>query len=646
MAALDFARYEASALPGEEEGGAGGCGAATNYARFIRGEGGSESSSTTTSALSGDESEGSEEVRAQEAAALEQWGVGAHAGGALASGAVQEGVQMIEESEWTPRLAVLDLDWDTVRAVDLLAIFRSFLPPGGRLKRVAVLPSKFGLERMAQEELHGPQGAWKKRASKGEGRGGRGAAAAAVREDSFDDDSDNVSESDASSSEEGSAEARERLRSYERSRLRYFFALVETDSVKTAGALYEACDGLELGPGVSSAALDLRFVPDGQGFTQAPRDEATEVPEGYAGVGSGMATSVSALRHTRVGLSWDAGDPRRRAALKAGAGGDEGDLQAYLASASEEEAEGERGSAESDSEEGAAQRSRRSKLARILQEAAGGRSGAGGKSWGKARDVDMQVTFGGGFVDSEEEEKQEAEFEEDQARSGKKKVKNTRQAEEKQRGRGAERDFVEGDAAAAEADLGFDDPFFSGGGGGRPSGETEEGRGKKKTKKHGALSKEDREEDRRKQAELELLMMDDGALLHGGAGRGGGEEEDSDGEEARRAARTGRKKRRSDGRREKARGPAEEEDAGGVDLDDPRFNKLFESHHFALDPTDPNFKATAGSRSIQKRARERRGRQERAGARAAEEAEAPDAAGRADPIASMVTSLKRKLGRR
>ena len=83
-----------------------------------------------------------------------------------------------------------------------------------------------------------------------------------------------------------------------------------------------------------------------------------------------------------------------------------------------------------------------------------------------------------------------------------------------------------------------------------------------------------------------------------------------------------------------------------MDLDDPRFNKLFESHHFALDPTDPNFKATAGSRSIQKRARERRWRRERAGARAAEETEAPGAAGRADPIASMVTSLKRKLGRR
>merc|ERR1712091_437447 len=76
-----------------------------------------------------------------------------------------------------------------------------------------------------------------------------------------------------------------------------------------------------------------------------------------------------------------------------------------------------------------------------------------------------------------------------------------------------------------------------------------------------------------------------GALVRG--------EDDSDGEEARRAARSGtRKKRRRDGRRERDHGAAANEEAGGVNLEDPRFKRLFESHHFALDPTDPNFKAT------------------------------------------------------
>jgi hypothetical protein len=53
-----------------------------------------------------------------------------------------------------------------------------------------------------------------------------------------------------------------RLRLYERSKLRYYYAIVEFDSVKTATRVYTECDGLEFQ--LSSCKFDLRFVPDEQ----------------------------------------------------------------------------------------------------------------------------------------------------------------------------------------------------------------------------------------------------------------------------------------------------------------------------------------------------------------------------------------------
>ena len=61
------------------------------------------------------------------------------------------------------RLAVLDLDWESVRAVDILAALRSFLPTRGHIRSVTVYPSDYGLERMAEEARAGPQvmGFWR-----------------------------------------------------------------------------------------------------------------------------------------------------------------------------------------------------------------------------------------------------------------------------------------------------------------------------------------------------------------------------------------------------------------------------------------------------------------------------------------------------
>lgn len=42
------------------------------------------------------------------------------------------------------------------QAKDLYVVLNSFLPKDGRILSVAVYPSDFGLQRMKEEEIHGP----------------------------------------------------------------------------------------------------------------------------------------------------------------------------------------------------------------------------------------------------------------------------------------------------------------------------------------------------------------------------------------------------------------------------------------------------------------------------------------------------------
>ena len=66
---------------------------------------------------------------------------------------VQREIPMGEVSR---RFAAVNLDWDNVRAVDLLKTFSSFVIRGGRIVSVTIYPSEFGKERMEREEMEGP----------------------------------------------------------------------------------------------------------------------------------------------------------------------------------------------------------------------------------------------------------------------------------------------------------------------------------------------------------------------------------------------------------------------------------------------------------------------------------------------------------
>jgi hypothetical protein len=93
---------------------------------------------------------------------------------ALSSKSVREDGQ--ESSPRTRRIAVVDLDWDHVRAIHLYKIFTSAMSPvksspskssavsvRGKVLSVRIYPSKFGLERMAHEENGPPLELFKQR---------------------------------------------------------------------------------------------------------------------------------------------------------------------------------------------------------------------------------------------------------------------------------------------------------------------------------------------------------------------------------------------------------------------------------------------------------------------------------------------------
>lgn len=230
--------------------------------------------------------------------------------------------QQVTVGEATKRLALVNLDWDQIRALDIYVLLHGFKPLIGVIKSVKILPSEFGKERLRMESIHGPQ------------------ISKLVEESS--DEEKSVKRSIVE--ENNRLEAEERgyndleLRKYQLERLKYFFAVVECDSVETAAAIYAKCDGLEFEK--SANVLDFRYIPEDVIFDEGEmREYCDKLP--IPGEYRAKPTMVTgALQNTRVKLTWDEDDVERKKALKPLPTKKKGkvdwrdvDMGAYLASA-------------------------------------------------------------------------------------------------------------------------------------------------------------------------------------------------------------------------------------------------------------------------------------------------------------------------
>jgi len=144
------------------------------------------------------------------------------------------------------------------------------------------------------------------------------------------------------------------LRKYELSKLRYYFAVAECDSARTANMLYEELDGVEME--ASSMVFDLSLVPEELDFSDR------EVRDFHSASASGAVNPnykppdfvVNALQHTKVQCSWDEGEKlrdRKLSNFSTWRNLNESELQQYVAdSASSDDDDGDNGDDNSEPE--------------------------------------------------------------------------------------------------------------------------------------------------------------------------------------------------------------------------------------------------------------------------------------------------------
>ncbi|KAG7199277.1 hypothetical protein KM043_018138 [Ampulex compressa] len=458
--------------------------------------------------------------------------------------------------EVTHRLALCNMDWDRIRATDLMILFHSFLPSGGLIRSITIYPSEFGVKRMKEEEISGP------------------IELTQVQ----DSDKDLNPEND---NEEGSEYHMEKLRQYQLNRLKYYYAVLDFDSPGTANKIYTECDGIEYES--TATKLDLRFIPDDMTFDQSPKEVCKEMPE--LSKYQPRQFTTTALQQVKVELTWDETNPERQELTqKLNCGKveeiNDNDIQAYLASGtsdSDSETNNERKSLEDKIEEDKTNADPIEKykaLLKAIEEK---------EEEKQKKDVELEFTWGLGVKEKTEKLMKEKMKKEEQLTpfeqylEKRKAKKKARKEERKKHSKDDEESSVNDENLEDSDDVSENDHKM------KPASS------KKKitNTENGNTNASDEEIENQRLAELELLLMD---------------ENDAENkqhfnmkkiEENASLSKSKQKRLKKKNQQENAK-----EDDFEVNVKDPRFAALFTSHHFNIDPADPRYRKTKGTEAL------------------------------------------------
>ena len=202
----------------------------------------------------------------------------------------------IPMGEETKRLAIQNLDWENIHAVDLFMILNSFCSGTQKVTKVEIYPSEFGIKEMEKENLNGPDEQIYNKDYKHKNKKNNNEN----KKENEEEENSNENSFDSSENSEGYDPIE--LRKYELKKLKYYYAVIYCDSIQTASKLYSECDGKEIER--TQCFMDMRFIPDSlTKFPFPPKEICDHLPVNKEYVQNFRPNN--ALQDTKVKLTWD-----------------------------------------------------------------------------------------------------------------------------------------------------------------------------------------------------------------------------------------------------------------------------------------------------------------------------------------------------